>query len=199
MDPSFSAIIELLSSLPGVGPRHATRIALALLERTPEQLTELGNAIVHIRERVRHCAQCFNVSDETLCSVCRDRRRDAQQIMVLEKITDLEAVERARVWRGTYHVLGGALSPADGIGPERLHIADLANRVDRIVQETGTLELVLATNPTAAGEMTALYIRDMFVGIPGVRTTRLARGLSTGTHLEYADEITLKYALDSRR
>jgi len=199
MDPAFRSITELLASLPGIGPRHATRIALALLERTPEELSELGDAIARVRERIRQCGQCFNVSDEGLCAVCRDRRRDAQSIMVIEKITDLESVERAHIWRGTYHVLGGALSPADGVGPERLHIADLAARVDRIVQETGALELVLATNPTAAGEMTALYIRDMFAGIPGIRTTRLARGLATGTHLEYADEVTLKHALDARR
>jgi recombination protein RecR len=199
MDPSFRVITELLASLPGIGPRHASRIALALLERTPEELSRLGDAIARIHERVRQCALCFNVSDDSLCSVCRDRRRDAQSIMVIEKITDLEAVERARIWRGTYHVLGGALSPSDGIGPERLHLAELATRADRIVQETGSLELVLATNPTAAGEMTAHYIRDMFTEMPGVRTTRLARGLSTGTHVEYADEITLKHALDSRR
>lgn len=199
MDRAFKSIADLIATLPGIGPRHASRITLALMDRPPDELAELGDAIAHIRDRILQCGQCYNVSDDGLCAICRDRRRDAQTIMVLERITDLESVERAGVWHGTYHVLGGAISPVDGIGPERLRLTELAARVDRVLEETGSLELVLATNPTSSGEMTALYIRDMFTGMPGVRTTRLARGLATGTHLEYADEVTLKHALESRK
>ena len=199
MDPAFKTIAKLIEKLPGVGPRHAARIVLAMLGWPQEQLDEFGSAVAQLRDRIHQCTQCFNVSDDGLCAVCRDSRRSAQAVMVLEKITDLESVERASVWRGLYHVLGGAISPVDGIGPEQLHIPELAERADRTLRETGSLELVLATNPTSAGEMTALYLRDMFAGMPGIRITRLARGLSTGTHLEYADEITLKYALESRK
>jgi len=196
---SFKDIARLVEQLPGVGPRHAARIVLALLEWPQERLRELGEALAGLRERVRQCAQCFNVSDNGLCTVCRDGRRTARAIMVVEKVTDLESVERAGVWKGLYHVLGGAISPVQGIGPEHLRIRELATRTDRVLQETGSVELVLATNPTSGGEMTAMYLRDMFAGTPGVRTTRLARGLATGTHLEYADEITLKHALESRK
>ncbi len=195
---SFAAITRLIEKLPGIGPRHAARIVLALLDRPQTDLDELGAAISGLRERIRQCRLCFNVSDDGLCSICRDRKRDARSVMVVEKVTDLESVERAGLWRGSYHVLGGALSPVDGVGPEHLRIRELASRVDKVLQEAGSLELVLATNPTSAGEMTAMYLRDMFVGMPGVKTTRLARGLSTGTHLEYADELTLKHALDHR-
>ena len=199
MDASFKAIARLLEKLPGVGPRHAARIVLALLDWKQADLDELGGALAQLKERVRQCDQCFNVSDNGLCAVCRDTRRTPQAVMVVEKVTDLESVERANVWKGLYHVLGGAISPVQGVGPEHLRIRELATRADRILQETGTLELVLATNPTSTGEMTALYLRDMFSGMPGVRTTRPARGLATGTHLEYADEVTLKHALESRK
>ncbi|HTP56662.1 MAG TPA: recombination mediator RecR [Candidatus Paceibacterota bacterium] len=199
MEPAFEAIAKLLGKLPGIGPRHASRIVLALLDRPQADLDELGTAIRELHDRVRQCRECFNVSDDGLCPVCRDGRRDVRCIMVVEKVTDLESVERSGVWRGTYHVLGGAIAPVEGTGPEHLRIRELAARVDRVVQEAGSLELVLATNPTSSGEMTAMYLRDMFAGLPGVKTTRLARGLSTGTHLEYADELTLKHALDARK
>ena len=199
MDPAFSAITKLLEKLPGIGPRHAARLVLALLDRPQTELDELGSAIRELKTRVLQCRECFNVSDDGLCIVCRNSHRDVRSILVIEKVTDLEAVERSGVWKGVYHVLGGAIAPVDGVGPEHLRIRELAARVDRVVQEAGSLELVLATNPTSVGEMTAMYLRDMFAGVPGVRTTRLARGLSTGTHLEYADELTLKYALDARK
>jgi len=199
MDAAFSAIVKLIEKLPGIGPRHAARLVLALLDRPQAELDELGDAIRELKTRVRQCRECFNVSDDGLCAVCRDGKRDVRSMLVVEKVTDLESVERAGIWRGVYHVLGGSIAPVDGTGPEHLRISELASRVDRIVQEAGSLELVLATNPTSAGEMTAMYLRDIFAGIPGVRTTRLARGLSTGTHLEYADELTLKHALDARK
>lgn len=199
MDQAFKDIAKLFQKLPGIGPRHAARIVLSLLERPQEELAELGGAITDLRSRVRQCGECFNISDDGLCDVCRDGRRWTRAIMVVEKATDLESVERAGVWRGLYHVLGGAISPVDQIGPEHLKIRELASRADRILQQAGSVELVLATNPTSVGEMTAMYLRDMFTGVPGVTVTRLARGLATGTHLEYADEITLKHALESRK
>ncbi|MCC6405186.1 MAG: recombination protein RecR [Candidatus Yanofskybacteria bacterium] len=199
MDPSFERIAKLLQTLPGVGPRASVRLVLALLDRPQAQLDELGSAISQLKERVRQCTECFNVSEDELCGICRDRRRDARSLLVVEKITDLQSVERAGLWRGLYHVLGGAISPVDGVGPEHLRIRELTERVDRFVQQAGAVEIVLATNPTSSGEMTALYIRDLFARVPGIKVTRLARGLATGTHLEYADEITLKHALDSRK
>jgi recombination protein RecR len=199
MDQAFKDIAKLFQKLPGIGPRHAARIVLALLDRPQTDLAELGEAIAQLKDRVCQCTECFNISDNGLCAVCRDRHRQVRAIMVVEKATDLESVERAGVWKGLYHVLGGAISPMDQIGPEHLRIRELAERADRILQQAGSLELVLATNPTSAGEMTAMYLRDLFIGTPGVRTTRLARGLATGTHLEYADEITLKHALESRK
>lgn len=199
MDPAFAAIVKLLEKLPGIGPRHAARLVLALLDKPQTDLDELGSAIRELKSRVLQCRECFNVSDDGLCAICRNSRRDVKSVLVLEKVTDLEAVERSGVWKGVYHVLGGSIAPVDGVGPEHLRIRELAERVDRVLQQAGSVELVLATNPTSAGEMTAMYLRDLFAGVPGVRTTRLARGLSTGTHLEYADELTLKHALESRK
>jgi recombination protein RecR len=192
-------IAKLFQKLPGIGPRAAVRMVLALLDKPQSELDELGSAISQLKDRVRQCRECFNLSDNGICAVCRDGRRDPKAIMVVEKVTDLQSIERAGLWHGLYHVLGGAIAPVENVGPEHLRIRELAERADRICQQVGSLELVLATNPTSSGEMTAMYIRDLFRGMPGVRTTRLARGLATGTHLEYADEITLKHALDSRK
>ncbi len=199
MDPLFSSVAKLLQKLPGIGPRAASRMVLSLLDRHQSELDELGDAIRELKTRIKKCPECFNVSDGELCSVCRDNHRDAKAIMVVEMITDLQSVERSGLWKGLYHVLGGSIAPVNNIGPEHLRIRELAERVDRIAREAGTVELVLATNPTSSGEMTAMYLRDLFRSIPVVRTTRLARGLSTGTHLEYADEITLRHALESRK
>jgi len=195
----FDDIVKLFQKLPGIGPRAATRMVLALLNTPQAELDELGTAISQLKERVRQCHECFNISENDICAVCHDSRRDPRAIMVVEKITDLRSVERSGVWHGLYHVLGGAIAPVENVGPEHLTIRELSKRVDRICQQAGSVELVLATNPTSSGEMTAMYLRDLFRGIPGVRTTRLARGLATGTHLEYADEITLKHALNARK
>ena len=199
MDPVFQSIIDIIRKLPGIGPRHATRIILSLVDKPQPELNELADAIRDLKQRVQQCSECFNLSSDGLCSVCRDRRRDSRSILVVEKVTDVESLERARVWQGLYHVLGGAISPIDGVGPEHLRLNELVVRIDRYLPEVGSLEIVLATNPTASGEMTAKYIRNYLIKIPGIRITRLARGLATGTHLEYADEITLKYALDQRK
>ena len=199
MDPVFQSLIDIIRKLPGIGPRHATRIILSLIDKPQPELNELADAIRDLKQRVQQCSECFNLSSDGLCSVCRDRRRDSRSILVVEKVTDVESLERARVWQGLYHVLGGAISPIDGVGPEHLRLNELVVRIDRYLPEVGSLEIVLATNPTASGEMTAKYIRNYLIKIPGIRITRLARGLATGTHLEYADEITLKYALDQRK
>lgn len=199
MDPTFEEIAKLFQKLPGVGPRAAARMVLALLDRPQAELTELGGAIAQLKDRVRQCRECFNLSENGLCPICGDPRRDPKSILVVEKVTDLQSVERAGLWRGLYHVLGGAIAPVDNVGPEQLRIPELAARVDRFIEQIGSVELVLATNPTSSGEMTAMYLRDLFRDLPGVRTTRLARGLASGTHLEYADEITLRHALESRK
>ena len=199
MDPKFKEIAKLFTRLPGIGPRQAARITLALLDKPQEELTELGQAIVELKDRVQLCRECYNISDDGLCSVCHDNRRQAKLIMVLEKVTDLESVERSGLYRGLYHVLGGAIDPVQDIGPGQLRIRELAERVERFLEQLGSIEIILATNPTSAGEMTAMYLADMFRSLPGVRTTRLARGLASGTHLEYADEITLRYALEARK
>lgn len=199
MDPKFKEIAALFTKLPGVGPRQAARITLALLDRPDAELTELGRAITDLKRLVTLCRECHNISDNGVCSVCRDPRREARTIMVVEKVTDLESVERTGLYRGLYHVLGGAIDPVQGVEPAHLRIRELAERVERFAQQAGSLELVMATNPTSTGEMTAMYLTDMFRGIPGVRVTRLARGLASGTHLEYADEITLRHALESRK
>lgn len=199
MDGMFHELTELLRTLPGIGPRAASRIVLSLLNRSQEELNALGGAIAELKSTVFQCSECFNVSDQSICSICRDGKRDAKSLLVLEQVSDLLSIERAGIWRGYYHVLGGALSPVDKISPEHIRMRELSERVDRICQQAGGIELVIATNPTSAGEMTAHYIRDMFQSVPGVRVTRLARGLATGTHLEYADETTLRYAIESRK
>jgi recombination protein RecR len=197
-DTRFRSIISALQTMPGVGPRHAARIAMAMLDWSQERLDQLSVAIGTLRTSIVLCRECFNVSDDGVCAICRTSTRDARSIMVVEKITDLESVERAGLWRGLYHVLGGSLNPVESVGPDQLRLTELALRVDRFLPQVGSLELVLATNPTSSGEMTALYIREMFSAVPAVRITRLARGLSSGTHIEYADELTLKHALESR-
>ena len=207
MDPKFRDIAKLFTRLPGIGPRQAARITLALLDKPDTELAELGQAIVELKQRIRLCTECHNISDNLpelgqaggVCSVCRDTRRDAKTILVVEKVTDLESVERSGLYRGLYHVLGGAIDPVQNVGPAQLRIRELAERVERFLEQLGSLELILATNPTSAGEMTAMYLADMFRALPGVRTTRLARGLASGTHLEYADEITLRHALNERK
>lgn len=199
MDPKFKEIANLFTKLPGIGPRQASRITLALLDRPQTDLAELGQAIIDLKNRVRLCRECHNISDTDICTICQNQRRDARTIMVVEKVTDLESVERSGLYQGLYHVLGGAIDPVQGVQTGDLRIRELGSRVERFVQQLGSIELILATNPTSAGEMTAMYLADMFKKVPGIQTTRLARGLASGTHLEYADEITLRHALESRK
>ena len=193
----MSAIDELateLARLPGIGRKTALRLTYHLLKQSPEQCRRLAEALLTIGERVRPCARCFNLTEEEVCAICRDPRRDAATICVVEEASDIGAIERAGEFRGLYHVLGGRLSPLDGVGPEELAIGALLERV-----AGGTVrEVILATNPSLEGEATALYVQRQLAGRP-ITVSRIARGLPVGGDLEYADGVTIAQALSARR
>jgi recombination protein RecR len=191
--PAVENLVAQLTRLPGVGTRTAQRLAFHLLRVPKDEALALAAALEEVKERVRFCAQCGNLTEEQTCEICRDGRRDRSVICVVEQPADLISVERTHEYRGLYHVLGGALSPLDGVEPDNLRIADLLARVDR----NGVEEVVLATNPNMTGEATASYLADRLRG--RVRVTRLASGLPVGGDLEYADEVTLGRALVGRR
>ena len=191
--PAVENLVAQLCRLPGVGTRTAHRLAFHLLQRPTEEALALASAIEDVKERVRFCSECGNLTEDAVCVICRDARRDHTLICVVEQPVDLLSVERTSEFRGLYHVLGGALSPLDGIEPEHLRIDELMSRVDR----NGIQEVVLATNPNMTGEATAAYLADRLRG--RVRVTRLASGLPVGGDLEYADEVTLGRALVGRR
>ncbi len=199
MNTKFKNTIKLLQKLPGVGPRQAARFILALLDKDNTELQELGQAIANLKSDIRFCKECFNVSENGLCHVCSDPKRDKTKLLVLEKVTDLDSIEKTGLYKGLYHVLGGAINPLDGMIPGTLRFKELEKRVANLRDRAENIELIIATNPNTAGETTALYIRDIFHNKTGVQLTRLGRGLSSGSHLEYADEITLKNALEYRK
>jgi recombination protein RecR len=189
-------LITELARLPGIGQRTAQRLAFHLLRLPPEEALPLAEAIRDAKESVRNCERCFNLTVEPLCAICRDERRDAGLICVVEEPSDVIPIERTNEFHGRYHVLGGALSPIDGIDPEDLRIEELLARVD----QNEVREVVVATNATTTGEATALYLADALrERAPDVAVTRLASGLPVGSDLEYADEITLGKALTGRR
>lgn len=190
---SVENLIENLCGLPGIGPKSAQRIALHLLSVPSEEATRLAQAIIAAKENVRHCAVCFNITEEDTCDICADARRDGSVLCVVEEPRDVIAIERSGSYRGTYHVLGGAISPIDGVGPEELRFAELMGRL----REGQVRELVIATNPNAEGEATALYLARMVRPL-GITVTRIASGLPVGGDLEYADEVTLGRALEHR-
>lgn len=196
----MGAIDELtteLSRLPGIGRKTALRLTYFLLKRTPEESRRLAQAIESVAERVRECSRCGNLTEADPCDLCQDARRDPSVICVVEEASDIGAIERTGEFRGRYHVLGGRLSPLEGIGPEELNIDALLRRVGGAGQdEVG--ELIIATNPSVEGEATALYLQKL-VRPQGVRVTRLARGLPVGGDLEYADGVTIAEALSGRR
>jgi len=194
----FKNNIKLLQKLPGVGPRQAARFILALLEKDESELRELGQAIVNLKKEIRFCKECFNVSENGSCHICSDPKRDTAKLLVLEKVTDLDSVERTGLYKGLYHVLGGSINPLDGATPETLKFRELERRVDEL-SNNKELELIIATNPSTTGETTALYIKDLFQDKNGVVLTRLGRGLASGSNLEYADELTLRNALEYRK
>jgi recombination protein RecR len=189
-------LITELARLPGIGQRTAQRLAFHILRLPPEEALPLAEAIRDAKESVRNCERCFNLTVEPLCAICRDERRDAGLICVVEEPGDVIPIERTNEFHGRYHVLGGALSPIDGIDPDDLRIEELLARVEK----NEVREVVVATNATTTGEATALYIADALRDrAPAVAVTRLASGLPVGADLEYADEITLGKALSGRR
>lgn len=199
MNPRFKYIVQLFRRFPGIGPRQAARFVLSLLNRSDQELSELGNAIATLRETIRFCPSCFNITDDHLCAVCSNSRRDTSKILIVEKVTDLDSIERTGLYHGLYHVLGGTLNPVDGMTQEQLRIGELVSRARELSAKHKCIELIVATNPTAPGETTSLYIQEIFKNNDKVTITRLARGLASGSHLEYADEITIKHALEERR
>jgi recombination protein RecR len=191
--PSVDNLVAQLTRLPGIGSRTAQRLAFHILQRPKEEALALAQAIADVKERVRFCAECGNLTEEETCSICLDGRRDRTTVCVVEQPVDLISVERTHEYRGLYHVLGGALSPLDGVEPGDLRIDELLRRVEA----NGVREVVLATNPNMTGEATAAFLADRLRG--RVKVTRLASGLPVGGDLEYADEVTLGRALSGRR
>ena len=187
-------LIDELGRLPGIGPKSAQRIAFHMLEADREDMLRLADAIRTGKDRGRLCSVCFNVSEDEVCSLCRDERRDRSQICVVEESQDVMAMERTRAFQGRYHVLGGAINPIAGIGPEQLHVRELLTRL----QDEAVQEVILATDPNLEGEATATYLGRL-LGATGIRVTRLASGLPVGGDLEYADEVTLGRAFEGRR
>ena len=191
-------LVTELSKLPGVGGRTAQRLAFHVLRASPEDAYALADAIRDVKERITLCEVCFNLAEGPRCTICEDPRRDDSLICVVEEVGDVIPIERTSEYRGRYHVLGGALSPIDGVEPEDLKIAQLLRSV--ATADPGVEEVVLATNPTTTGEATALYLADaLHAQSPEVTITRLASGLPVGSDLEYADEVTLGKALAGRR
>ncbi|MDQ0851735.1 recombination protein RecR [Arthrobacter sp. B3I9] len=187
-------LIDELGRLPGVGPKSAQRLAFHILEADPQDMKRLVEAITTVKERVKFCTVCGNVTEQELCNICRDPRRDPSVICVVEESKDVLAVERTRSFRGRYHVLGGAINPIAGVGPEQLRIRELLTRLnDGAIQE-----IIIATDPNLEGEATATYLARMLKSI-GIAVTRLASGLPVGGDLEYADEVTLGRAFEGRR
>ncbi len=194
--PPVQRLITELAKLPGVGGRTAQRLAFHLLRLSNEDAFALADAIREVKQRIGLCEVCFNLADGPRCRICADERRDPELICVVEEPSDVISIERTHEFRGRYHVLGGALSPIDGIDPEHLKIAELYSRVEAGVVR----EVVIATNPTTTGEATALHIAGALGGrAPDVSVTRLASGLPVGADLEYADELTLGRAMSGRR
>ena len=191
--PAVENLVAQLTRLPGIGSRMAQRLTFHLLRVPPTEALGLAEAIREVKERVGFCRECGHLTEEELCEICRDGRRDHSLICVVEQPVDLISLERTAEFRGLYHVLGGSLSPIDGVEPEHLRIDELLGRVER----NGVQEVVLATNPNMTGEATAAYLADRLRG--RVRVTRLASGLPVGGDLEYADEVTLGRALSGRR
>ena len=192
--PALDRLIEALRRLPGIGPKTAQRLAFHLLKQPVAQVRDLADALVDVKARVLHCSRCFNVTDADPCRICADPRRDGALLCVVEEPNDLMAMERTGEYRGRYHVLLGALSPLDGIGPDELKVRELLTRL-----ETDPVsEVILATNPNVEGDATAIYLAKLLRPLD-LRVTRIARGLPVGGDLEYADEVTLTRALEGRR
>jgi recombination protein RecR len=192
--PPVLRLIEAFSRLPGIGPKSASRLTYYLIRSQGDEALELSDALKELRERTRFCSICFNITEHSPCPICLSDERDCSAICVVEEPLDVMAVERTREYHGLYHVLHGAISPMDGVGPEDLRIREL---IDRVL-DGSVKEIILATNPSLEGENTAMYIQRKLAAQP-VKITRLARGLPMGGDLEYADEVTLARAFEGRR
>lgn len=192
--PSISVekAISELTKLPGIGRKSAQRLVFYLLKSSKEEVVQLAEALVSIKERVLFCSICFNITEQDPCFICADEQRDRSVLCVVEEANDVLALEKTGQYHGLYHVLGGALSPLEGIGPEDLHIKELLARINSSIKE-----VIVATNPNAEGEATAIYLEKLIKPL-GVKLTRIARGIPVGGDLEYADEITLSRALEGR-
>ncbi len=192
---AIDSLVAEFARLPGIGRKTALRLTFFLLKRPPEEIRRLSAALDGVAARVRACSRCGNLTEEDPCDVCADPRRDASLVCVVEEASDIGAIERTGEYRGVYHVLGGRLSPLEGIGPEDLNIRSL---VERVGDGAAVREVIVATNPSVEGEATAIYLHKL-IGPLGVRVTRLARGLPVGGDLEYADGVTIAQALAGRR
>jgi recombination protein RecR len=187
-------LIDELAKLPGVGPKGATRIAFHLLATDSADVTRLATVLADVKDKIKFCRTCYNVAQDDLCRICADTRRDDTAICVVEEPKDVLAVERTREFRGRYHVLGGAISPIDGVGPDDLRVTELMTRL----ADGAIIEIILATDPNLEGEATATYLTRLISPL-GIKVTRLASGLPVGGDLEYADEVTLGRAFEGRR
>jgi recombination protein RecR len=191
---SVQRLIDEFARLPGIGPKSASRLTFFLLRAADNQAGDLAEALQALKERTQLCSVCFNITEDDPCVICDDEARDKHLLCVVEEPLDVLAIERSRAYNGLYHVLHGAISPVEGIGPEDLRVAELVERIDK----SGFKEVILATNPTLEGESTALYLQRRLAG-RDIRMTRLARGLPVGGDLEYTDEITLGRAFEGRQ
>jgi recombination protein RecR len=192
-------LVEAFGRLPGIGPKTAQRLTYYMLRAPDQEARTLAAALIAVKEQVRLCERCFNFSDASLCAICRDDARDQQRVCVVEEPLDLLALERTGEFHGLYHVLHGAISPIDGIGPDRLRIRELLERAERARDEGSPWEeVILATNPTLEGEATAMYVAERLDGL-AASVTRIARGIPVGGDLEYADDVTLIRSLQGRR
>lgn len=193
---SLQNLIDELSKLPGIGPKSAARLAFYLLTKPDVDVVNLGESISNLKKNLKYCSKCFNITEEEICRICSDDKRNQSLLAVVEEPLDIIALEKSDGFAGIYHVLGGAISPIDGIGPEDLRISQLITRISN----DGMEEIILATNPSLEGEATASYIKDQ-ISKKGIKisVTRIARGLPVGGDLEYADEVTLRRSLEGRR
>ncbi len=191
-------LIRELAKLPGIGIKTAARLTFYLLNQSERDVEVLGKSITDLKTGLKYCRRCFNISEDDLCPICQDKRRDRSKVCVVETPLDAVAIEKGHQYQGLYHILGDAISPIDGIGPEQLKIKEL---LDKAQEDTTIREVILATNPDLEGEATALYIQKKLaeVGRPELEVTRIAKGLPIGGDIEYADEITIKQAFENRQ
>lgn len=198
MSAKFNKLTEYLARLPGIGPRQAVRLALDMIKWPPDELNNLAEAINDIKNGPLLCKKCFNFADGEICGICSSTKRDQTKIAVVEKVTDLQSMEKTGAYQGVYHILGGSINPVDGMLPEKLKIIELIDRVNNLKRLTSDVEIIIATNPNMPGETTALYLENELKPLE-VKITRLARGLASGSSIEYADDITLVNALKHRK